>query len=441
MVVNPELLPKQKLAFRKLIDSTTTEMLFGGSVGGGKSYLGCMWVIITCLQYEGVRMLVGRSKLTQLKLTTLKTMFEVFKTLTLKESEHWTFNGQTNVFTFYNGSEIILKDLFLYPSDPEYDSLGSLELTGAFVDEASQVSFKAFQVIKSRFRFKIKEYDITPKILLTTNPSQNWLYDYFYKPHQKGELEEYQTFIQSLPTDNPHLPESYIKELQKLPEEQKKRLYHGDWDYDSSIDQLFSYSTINMCFNNDMENGSYYITGDIASYGDDRSVLCVWNGLNLISMDILTHQSIPNIVDKIKSLKVDHNVPLKNIIVDADGLGIGVVDLLKCRGFKNGSRPLRDGNYNHLKSQCYFLLSEYVGQGKINFGEMKMDRREQLSKELIAHKIKDVDKDGKNQVIPKDQVKKNIGKSPDISDAIMFRMWYELQPKGKYKIMSGGGVR
>lgn len=441
MVVNPELLPKQKLAFRKLIDSTTTEILFGGSVGGGKSYLGCMWVIITCLQYEGVRMLVGRSKLTQLKLTTLKTMFEVLKTLTLKEGEHWTFNGQTNVFTFYNGSEIILKDLFLYPSDPEYDSLGSLELTGAFVDEASQVSFKAFQVIKSRFRFKIKEYDITPKILLTTNPSQNWLYDYFYKPHQKGELEEYQTFIQSLPTDNPHLPESYIKELQKLPEEQKKRLYYGDWDYDSSIDQLFSYSTINMCFNNDMENGSYYITGDIASYGDDRSVLCVWNGLNLISMDILTHQSIPNIVDKIKSLKVDHNVPLKNIIVDADGLGIGVVDLLKCRGFKNGSRPLRDGNYNHLKSQCYFLLSEYVGQGKINFGEMKMDRREQLSKELIAHKIKDVDKDGKNQVIPKDQVKKNIGKSPDISDAIMFRMWYELQPKGKYKIMSGGGVR
>lgn len=441
MVVNPELLPKQKLAFRKLIDSTTTEILFGGSVGGGKSYLGCMWVIITCLQYEGVRMLVGRSKLTQLKLTTLKTMFEVLKTLTLKEGEHWTFNGQTNVFTFYNGSEIILKDLFLYPSDPEYDSLGSLELTGAFVDESSQVSFKAFQVIKSRFRFKIKEYDITPKILLTTNPSQNWLYDYFYKPHQKGELEEYQTFIQSLPTDNPHLPESYIKELQKLPEEQKKRLYYGDWDYDSSIDQLFSYSTINMCFNNDMENGSYYITGDIASYGDDRSVLCVWNGLNLISMDILTHQSIPNIVDKIKSLKVDHNVPLKNIIVDADGLGIGVVDLLKCRGFKNGSRPLRDGNYNHLKSQCYFLLSEYVGQGKINFGEMKMDRREQLSKELIAHKIKDVDKDGKNQVIPKDQVKKNIGKSPDISDAIMFRMWYELQPKGKYKIMSGGGVR
>ena len=267
------------------------------------------------------------------------------------------------------------------------------------------------------------------------------MYEYFYKPDRDGDLEEYKTFIQSLPTDNPHLPESYLKELKKLPEESRKRLLEGNWDYDSSIDQLFSYNDINMCFNNDMEDGSYYITGDIASYGDDRSVLCVWNGLNLISMDILTHQSIPNIVEKIKSLKTSYNVPLKNIIVDADGLGIGVVDLLRCKGFKNGSRPLKDGNYNNLKSQCYFLLSEYVKDGKINFGDMKMSLQEQLSKELIAHRIKDVDKDGKNQVIPKDQVKKNIGKSPDISDTIMFRMWYELQPKGRYKIMSGGGAR
>jgi phage terminase large subunit len=441
MVVNPELLPKQKLAFRTLLDDHTTEILYGGGVGGGKSYLGAMWVIIMCLQYEGIRMLVGRSKLTQLKLTTLKTMFEVLQTLHLKEGEHWNFNGQTNVFTFYNGSEVILKDLFLYPSDPEYDSLGSLELTGAFVDEASQVSFKAFQVIKSRFRYKIREYDITPKILLTTNPSQNWLYEYFYKPYTDNELEDYKCFIPALPTDNPHLPVSYITELHKLPEESRKRLLEGNWDYDSSIDQLFSYSDINMCFGNDLEDGQKYITADIASYGDDRSVICLWNGLNLVSMDILTHQSIPNIAEKIKSLKTSYNVPLKNIIVDADGLGIGVKDLLGCKGFQNNSRPLKNGNYNNLKSQCYFLLSEYIKGGKINFGDLKMSIREDLSKELIAHKIKDVDKDGKNQVIPKEQIKKMIGKSPDISDSIMFRMWYELQPKGSYKIMSGGGVR
>ena len=441
MVIKPKLLTKQKIAFRALIDNVTTEILFGGGVGGGKSYLGCMWVVIMCLQYEGVRMLVGRSKLTQLKLTTLKTLFEVLKVLGLSEKEHWTFNGQTNVFEFYNGSEIMLKDLFLYPSDPEYDSLGSLELTGAFIDEVSQVSFKATQVIKSRFRFKIKEYDITPKLLMTTNPSQNWLYDYFYKPFKENTIEDYKLFIQSLPTDNPHLPESYIKELKKLPDASRKRLLEGNWDYESSIDQLFVYGDINQCFDNDLNQGERYITADIASYGSDRTIICLWNGLNLISMDVLTHQSIPNISERIKSLKRDNNVPLKNIIVDADGLGIGVKDLLNCKGFQNNSRPLNNGNYNNIKSQCYFLLADYVREGRINFGKLRMESKEQLSKELIAHRIKDVDKDGKNQVIPKDQIKKNIGVSPDISDAIMFRMWYELTPKGKYKIMSGGGAR
>ena len=87
------------------------------------------------------------------------------------------------------------------------------------------------------------------------------------------------------------------------------------------------------------------------------------------------------------------------------------------------------------------LLIQYIKEGKINFGDLKMGLREDLSKELIAHKIKDVDRDNKNQVIPKEQIKKMIGKSPDISDSIMFRMWFELQPKGSYKIMSGGGVR
>ena len=432
MILKPELLSKQKLAFRKLVDDTTTEILYGGGVGGGKSFLGCLWAVITCLQFEDIRILVGRSKLTQLKMTTLKTLFEVLQHLNLKEGDHWTFNGQSNVLTFFNGSEIILKDLFLYPSDPQYDSLGSLEITHAFIDEASQVNYKAFQVIKSRLRYRIKKYNITPKVLLTTNPSQNWLYDYFYKPSVEGTLDEYKAFIPALPTDNPHLPKSYIAELRKLPEESRKRLLEGNWDYDSAIDALFSYADINACFNNPMGEGKKYITADIASYGDDRTVIFVWDGLNIVFKRVLKHQSIPNIAEEIRALKMQYNVPLKNIIVDADGLGIGVKDILRCEGFKAASKPIGDGNYNNLKSQCYFLLADYVRDGVINFGSID---REELSKELIAHKIKDVDKDGKNQVIPKDQIKKQIGKSPDISDAVMMRMFYELKPKGEWVIM------
>ena len=154
---------------------------------------------------------MGRSKLKSLKETTLKTFFDI--TTKLKLSEQYVFNSSSNVIKWSNGSEILLKDLFLYPSDPNFDSLGSLEITGAFVDECSQVSYKAWQILKSRIRYKLNEYNLTPKILGTCNPSKNWTYTEFYNPHLNKELRQSRKFIQALPKDNPHLPESYIKTL------------------------------------------------------------------------------------------------------------------------------------------------------------------------------------------------------------------------------------
>jgi len=40
-----KLLAKQNKAVRYLKDSDTTELLYGGAAGGGKSALGCLWLI------------------------------------------------------------------------------------------------------------------------------------------------------------------------------------------------------------------------------------------------------------------------------------------------------------------------------------------------------------------------------------------------------------
>lgn len=153
--INFQPTPKQDLAYQYLTDQTTTELLFGGGAGGGKTELICSWEILCCLQYAGVRGLLGRAVLKSLKESTLLTFFDVAARWNLKAGIHFRFNQQDNIITFWNGSTIYLKDLFAYPSDPNFDSLGSTEYTFAGIDEANQVTHKAKEVVKSRLRYKL----------------------------------------------------------------------------------------------------------------------------------------------------------------------------------------------------------------------------------------------------------------------------------------------
>ena len=181
MDISPKFTAKQDLAIEYLFDKETKEVLFGGAAGGGKSYIGCSFLLLMALKYPGTRYLMGRSKLDALKKTTLNTFFEVCQEWGLIANKHYNFNGSSNIITFYNKSEIILKDLFLYPSDRNFDSLGSLEITAAFIDEANQITEKAKNIVASRLRYKLDKFNLMPKILLTCNPSKNWCYNEYYK--------------------------------------------------------------------------------------------------------------------------------------------------------------------------------------------------------------------------------------------------------------------
>jgi hypothetical protein len=58
-----------------------------------------------------------------------------------------------------------------------------------------------------------------------------------------------------------------------------------------------------------------------------------------------------------------------------------------------------------------------------------------LTQELLSVRLKDTDKDNKVTVQSKDEMKKILGKSPDLSDALMMRMYYEiknLKSTGRY---------
>lgn len=430
-----KLTKKQGLALRYLKDDFTTEVLFGGSAGGGKSYLGSVWLIYLCTTYVGVRCLMGRSKLDSLKKTTLNTFFDVCKQFNIEANIDYNYNAQSNIIRFTNGSEIILKDLFLYPSDRNFDSLGSLEITAAFIDEANQVTEKAKQIVSSRLRYKLDEYSLTPKLLMTCNPAKNWVYSDFYKPHKENRIQKHRKFIQALVDDNKHISKHYKEQLLKLDEISKQRLLYGNWEYDDSEDKLINYNAILSAFELDnTPTGEKFISADIARYGKDKTCIIYWNGLRAEQFTVIDKNSVTEAAEAIRKLQQTYGVLLSNIIVDDDGVGGGVRDILRCKAFVNNSKALKSENYINLKTQCYYALSDALNKSNIYISTNNITYKNYIVQELEQVRRKNFDKDTKLQLISKDEVKSAIGRSPDFSDALAMRMYYELKPQGKYYI-------
>jgi hypothetical protein len=429
-----KLLIKQEHATFYLQDKTTEEVLYGGAAGGGKSAFGCLWLISMCQNYPNTRWLMGRAKLKTLKETTLNTFFELASKLDI--GDEFNYNAQSNVIYFENGSEIILKDLFLYPSDPNYDSLGSLEITGAFIDECNQVVYKAWQIVKSRIRYKLTDYNLIPKMLGTLNPAKNWTYKEFYQPSKNGTLKDYRKFIQALPQDNPHLHPSYLKSLLQLDNNAKQRLYYGNWEYDDDPSTLIDMDAIIDYFNpvhlND--NGKHYITIDVARKGKDTTVYRVWNEWKCIDVVIFAKNTIVEAYEEARRLQAKYNVPNTQTIADEDGVGGGLVDMLRCQGFINNSRALNGENYENLKSQCSILMAKKIQARECGEVSNNSHIRDIVSEEMEQIKQKDIDKDTRLGILSKDVIKANIGRSPDHWDSIMMRYYFELKPKGNYSI-------
>lgn len=434
--------PKQSKALRFLEDDITTEVEYGGAAGGGKSVLGCYWQLKRRLRYPGTRGLIGRSQLKTLKETTLQSFFEVCELQSLKPGLHFKYNQQSNIINFPNRSLIFLKDLFQYPADPNFDELGSLEITDAFIDENNQIVEKAWNIVKSRIRYKLDENGLIPKMLGSCNPSKGWIYSKFYKPCKEGVLPNEKQFIQALVSDNPDISVHYRNNLLGLDEVSKQRLLYGNWEYDDDPATLIGYDKIIDCFTNDfIPTGEYYITCDVARFGSDKTVIGLWSGFRVKFSDF-KGLSVTQVAEKIKSLQVQYNVPNSRTIADEDGIGGGVVDILRCKGFVNNSMPLPaptsqrnekgdliKENYSNLKSQCYYRLAERINVGGVYIDCKDVTMREKIVEELEQVKQHNMDKDGKKQIIPKDEVKERIGRSPDFSDCLMMREWFELVPK------------
>src|SRR4029079_17166858 len=108
----------------------------------------------------------------------------------------------------------------------------------------------------------------------------------------------------------------------------------------------------------------------------------------------------------IRDLAAKHAIQPGNIIIDSDGLGVGVADYVRgCTHFLNGSKPLQGENYENLKSQCYMALADAVLNKEI-YVDCESDVRQRILSELEQIRRKDKDNLHKMGVESKKDLKK-----------------------------------
>jgi len=217
---------KQKEAHKALQQNRV--VLYGGAIRGAKSYWGCMEIISFCFQYPNSRWLMLRETLPVIKNTLLKTFTENFL------NNGWSqyvkdFNQQTLILTWVNGSQIIFMAEG-YDTDKELNRFRGLEINGAFIDEVNEIQEVTFDKVIERSGSWFHSPGCPTKILMSCNPSANWVKTRFYDRYVNNTLPEGFAYIQAKITDNPHIPKDYLESLKMLPMYQYEVFVNGNWD-------------------------------------------------------------------------------------------------------------------------------------------------------------------------------------------------------------------
>lgn len=439
---------KQLQAAEYWLDDTVEQILYGGGKGGGKSYLGVSLIFGDALTYPETHYFIARAELIDLRKFTIPTVHEVFGNWGLKVEDYASYNGMDNVFNLKNGSKVFLLSCKPLPSDPLFERFGSMQMTRGMIEEGGEISEDAkANLWLSIGRWKNDVYGLKKKLLITANPKKGWMKREFVDPHKDGTLPPSKKFVQALAVDNKYLPADYVETLKTEKDlVRRQRLYLGDWEYDESKDSIVSYDALSDMFTNTVpKSDKKYLIVDVARFGNDSTTFNFWMGFRHYKTIKKQKRSIPETIQDVKQYAIDEKISYSNIIIDEDGVGGGVVDgLFGVRGFVANSSPLPTAteirvkekkienefvpkvNFKNLKSQCGWKLAEMINEREIATDCNNI--REEIIDDLTALlKQKDADSDGKLQLKPKDEVKEEIGRSPDVGDPFIMRMWFVLR--------------
>lgn len=227
-LINPQ--PKQKIALDTLFLPKCKYLLYGGAMAGGKSYL-LRWAALTYLLWitakTGIRNIpIGLFSedyptLKDRQVARIKREFpDWLGELRDSREEGYAYH----VSDEYGGGRILLRNL----DDPS--KYMSSEFAGQFVEELTRNKEQTFEDLRNRLRYP---GIVDVKFMGATNPGgigHGWVKNYFVDQNTNDPEQDRFFYIHANAYDNKYISDTYIKQLESLPEQKRKAYLEGSWD-------------------------------------------------------------------------------------------------------------------------------------------------------------------------------------------------------------------
>jgi len=249
--------------------------LYGGAVGGGKSWAICAEGLRVSLAYPGNKGFMCRHESTSFKNTTLATLMKLIGELEeLTKKKILVNHHRTDrVITLINGSVIVYGAL---GDSSDVERIKSLEIGWFAIDEASETAEGNYQMLKSRLRWRLPNGGFPPFFgLLASNPEPGWVKNTFVTPEKMGMPLPNHVFIQALPLDNPHLPPDYLEDLRASnPEHWVVKYIEGSWD--ALKGQIFDGFNSEKSVIDPFDIPSNWLKFRTLDHGQNNPTCCLW---------------------------------------------------------------------------------------------------------------------------------------------------------------------
>lgn len=276
------------------------------------------------------------------------------------------------------------------------------------IDEASGIDQAIFDVIEGALTGDNFIF------IMTSNPTRT--IGTFYDSHKKNRKHYKTLHFNSL--NSPNVNKTWVESM--------KEKYGEDSDVyrvrvlgefpESSTDALFSSKLIEESRGRirAATDGIFTYAVDVARYGDDKSTLSKRKGQQVYMDGEWSKLNTMELASMIAHKYNEEEVKPDAVFVDAIGVGAGVADRLIQLGLPVieviGSAAADDIQYFNKRTEMYYGLQKFMVSGMVVTDE-------DTEEELKATSYKFSVKGDKLQVISKDDIKAEIGRSPDKADA------------------------